>query len=254
MPALWPLIFVAALSADVFRKWTDPAGQLVIVASLVEVIDQQMSLKESDGTAVQVSVSRVSQADREYLNGVYARRVANNRKGIASRRAYLKKHQKSGNSKGIAYEVKFIKILTTVRTSLMKGDIPRPTVPPPLPKKPPPPVRELDPLNLAVGQKGRLSPAGYASVTYHVFQVLDDGVLVDVRYKRCRIRTRGRGITQTYSSVPGVEQLGPTLFFSGVPVEKLADGAKFAPPGLVHVKSIKRDGTVSVFHLVPAKR
>lgn len=246
------LILIAALAADDVREWADTSGDFSVTASLVEVIDQRASLKEPDGTAIWVPVSRLSKADRDYLNETHKKRIALVEKGIASRRAYQKKHRAAGNDKGAVYEMKFIGKLNAELAVLKKGDIPRRTVPPPLPKKPkkppppPPPVPELDPLALAVGQKGRLlvrpRNARHLTFRYRVVQVSGDGILVRVRIKW--------GTT-------GQEEYGPLLFLSGIRTDKLVDDQIVVPPPIVHVKGVKRYETVtgsvaSVLHLVPA--
>ena len=52
------------------RKWTDATGKFSIEAELVEVKDDQVALKKTDGKVIKLPVARLSEIDRRYLNSL----------------------------------------------------------------------------------------------------------------------------------------------------------------------------------------
>lgn len=56
-----------SVAAAESRTWKDSSGKFELVAQLVKVSDGMVSLKKPDGTVVDVEISRLSSADRQFL-------------------------------------------------------------------------------------------------------------------------------------------------------------------------------------------
>jgi len=63
MPASLPF------GASGLRTWTDSSGKFTIEAELVRAVDGVVTLKEADGSTIQVPIDRLSQADRDLVLG-----------------------------------------------------------------------------------------------------------------------------------------------------------------------------------------
>ena len=66
------LIVTAPVSA---RKWTNSTGKHTVEAELVEVNNGSVKLKKRDGKIITVQVTKLSKADRDYLDKVKAKPV-----------------------------------------------------------------------------------------------------------------------------------------------------------------------------------
>src|SRR5688572_7131316 len=56
------------LAADEFRQWSDATGRFKVQATLVEVADGDVLLKNEAGKTLRIPIDRLSAADQEFLN------------------------------------------------------------------------------------------------------------------------------------------------------------------------------------------
>jgi hypothetical protein len=64
---LLPCLSVCWSAEAPARKWTDSTGSFTIDAEFVELVDDQVTLKTTDGRMIRVPLQRLGQSDHEYI-------------------------------------------------------------------------------------------------------------------------------------------------------------------------------------------
>lgn len=71
LPWLFTLVALLVTASQTrAREWTDSTGRYTVEAELVEVTDDKVLLKKTDGRIVSVPLARLSAADRDYVNSL----------------------------------------------------------------------------------------------------------------------------------------------------------------------------------------